>query len=306
MIAARHSMMAKGGAPAPAYWGLCFTAAEANVVVNMEKVGTPSAVNLEASCDGVNWSTFDSETGTTPITLASVGAKVFFRAGSTGNVRLATRTSNYHKFTIDKRCSASGNIMSLLDATNENNVSFAQGSTGQYTFANLFKDCDTLTSAPALPATTLAGSCYYGMFNGCWSLTTPPSLPATALMSNCYANMFRDCSSLIYAPDLPAITINQSGPYLRMFRNCTSLEHTGKICLSAAANSNSMVEMFYDCESLKSIELQNMTAWSNNMTDWVSGVAATGTFKCPAALGTNETITRGTSNCPTGWTVVNI
>ena len=37
----------------------------------------------------------------------------------------------------------------------------------------------------------------------------------------------------------------------------------------------------------------------------VYGAAATGTFYCPVALGTNETIERGTSRCPTGWTVIN-
>ena len=38
---------------------------------------------------------------------------------------------------------------------------------------------------------------------------------------------------------------------------------------------------------------------------WVYGIASGGTFKCPTALGTNETITRDVSNCPAGWTVVN-
>ena len=35
----------------------------------------------------------------------------------------------------------------------------------------MFKDCTSLTQAPALPATTLAGSCYYNMFRDCTSLT---------------------------------------------------------------------------------------------------------------------------------------
>ena len=34
-------------------------------------------------------------------------------------------------------------------------------------------------------------------------------------------------------------------------------------------------------------------------------VAASDTFRCPTALGTNETIQRGTNACPSGWTVIN-
>ena len=38
---------------------------------------------------------------------------------------------------------------------------------------------------------------------------------------------------------------------------------------------------------------------------WMNGVAATGTFYCPKELGTDDTITRGVSSCPVGWTVIN-
>lgn len=34
------------------------------------------------------------------------------------------------------------------------------------------------------------------MFNGCTSLTTAPELPATTLAQGCYSNMFKGCSSL--------------------------------------------------------------------------------------------------------------
>ena len=34
------------------------------------------------------------------------------------------------------------------------------------------------------------------MFYGCTSLTTAPSLPATTLANNCYMNMFYGCRSL--------------------------------------------------------------------------------------------------------------
>lgn len=36
------------------------------------------------------------------------------------------------------------------------------------------------------------------MFKGCTSLTTAPELPATTLASSCYSNMFCKCTSLNY------------------------------------------------------------------------------------------------------------
>lgn len=60
----------------------------------------------------------------------------------------------------------------------------------------MFKDCTSLTSAPSLPATTLAQRCYEEMFNRCTSLSDAPYLPATTLVPSCYYWMFLGCSSL--------------------------------------------------------------------------------------------------------------
>ena len=62
----------------------------------------------------------------------------------------------------------------------------------------MFQSCTSLTTAPELPATTLATYCYYQMFYGCTSLTTAPTLPATTLAESCYNSMFLDCTSLNY------------------------------------------------------------------------------------------------------------
>jgi hypothetical protein len=60
----------------------------------------------------------------------------------------------------------------------------------------MFSGCTNLTTAPALPATTLATSCYFGMFSGCTNLTTAPALPAKTLAERCYGNMFYGCLKL--------------------------------------------------------------------------------------------------------------
>ena len=50
----------------------------------------------------------------------------------------------------------------------------------------MFYSCTSLTEAPALPATSLADSCYYYMFYGCTRFTEAPALPATSLVRGCY------------------------------------------------------------------------------------------------------------------------
>ena len=63
-------------------------------------------------------------------------------------------------------------------------------------FCYLFDGCSVLTSAPELPATTLAEDCYHGMFWYCTNLESAPELPATTLMKDCYNRMFGYCEKL--------------------------------------------------------------------------------------------------------------
>ena len=60
----------------------------------------------------------------------------------------------------------------------------------------MFSGCTSLTTAPELPAGSLAGGCYQNMFSNCTSLTTAPTLPAYELVAGCYQNMFYGCSKL--------------------------------------------------------------------------------------------------------------
>lgn len=91
------------------------------------------------------------------------------------------------------RIAASGNIKSIYDSVNFDIIT-----TLVYSFClrDLFNGCAALTTAPDLPATTLATCCYVGMFYGCTSLVTVPILPATTLVENCYMYMFAECNAL--------------------------------------------------------------------------------------------------------------
>ena len=137
----------------------------------------------------------------------------------------------------------------------------------------MFYGCTSLTTAPTLPATTLAQYCYQYMFYGCTSLTTAPVLPATTLASSCYSYMFRGCTSLTTAPELPATTLESS-------------------CYNY---------MFYGCTSLNYIKAMFTTTPSTTYTrSWVTRVASSGTFVKNNAATWDVT---GVNGVPNGWTV---
>ena len=137
----------------------------------------------------------------------------------------------------------------------------------------MFNGCTSLTTAPALPVTTLTGSCYKSMFQGCTSLTTAPALPATTLTNSCYSSMFKGCTSLTTAPVLPATTLT-GFCYQYMFDGCTSL--TTVTCLATDINA------------------------SNCVLNWLKEVAATGTFYKAASMSNWQVDSPG--GIPTGWT----
>lgn len=197
------------------------------------------------------------------------------------------------------KIAASGNIQSLLKAD------CSRTDAPEYCYRNMFNDCTSLTAAPELLATTIGNFCYSYIFSGCTSLSAAPALPATTLAYYCYSSMFNGCSSLTTAPTLPATTLG-SYCYNGMFQDCTSLADAPVLPATTLAD-NCYRSMFYGCTSLSAVNVK-FTAWnpSTATSNWLNGVAASGTFTCPAALGTDSTITRGSSNCPTSWTVVNV
>ena len=149
-----------------------------------------------------------------------------------------------------------GDIRTLVDGEN-----YATAITSNAKFYGLFEGCTQLTSAPKLPAATLAWNCYKSMFSGCSSLTTAPELPATALAAECYAEMFYGCESLTSAPALPAINL-ADGCYYMMFRGCTQLATAPELPATALAR-NCYAMMFYGCTSLTSAPALPATALAN-------------------------------------------
>ena len=180
-----------------------------------------------------------------------------------------TSPYNYMRFNMKGTLEASGNCNSMYPMDIRTDMSL---NGYPRAFANMFSGCKSLVQAPALPATTLAQSCYSSMFYGCSSLTSAPQLPATTLADSCYYSMFNGCSGLIQAPELPATTL-------------------ANYCYRS---------MFSGCQSLKEVRVSATTTATNALNDWLSGVSATGDFYCDP----DATIfpTNSASGIPQNWT----
>ena len=166
-------------------------------------------------------------------------------------------------------------------------------------YAYMFSGCKSLTAAPALPAMTMVRECYQYMFKGCTSLTTAPALPATTLDRVCYANMFNGCTSLTAAPaQLPALTLAQQC-YQYMFDGCTSLTTAPTLPATTLA-SGCYANMFNGCSNLSSITCLATSIGTGTTSNWVNGVAGTGTFTKASGI---EWPT-GNNGIPNDWTVV--
>ncbi len=168
--------------------------------------------------------------------------------GTTTNAAYSSSSSYLSNISFtnsDVDVAASGDIRTLVDYKKYDTTE-----TGSARFEYLFYNCTALTSAPLLPATSLASCCYLGMFYGCTKISSPPALPAKTLSDYCYREMFHGCTSLKTAPKLEATTLAYQC-YTDMFYGCTSLETAPKLEATTLA-SYCYYEMFRGCEALSS------------------------------------------------------
>jgi len=193
---------------------LCFTANTANSAVALNKTGSPTAVTLETSTDGINWSTY---TIWNTITLSNIGDKVYWRNTSETTTQFGIGTSGRYTFNLTWSINASWDVTSLINKNCTDTISW------DFCFYRLFQDNAALKTTPELLATTLTPYCYNMMFYGCTWLTTPPELPATTLTNYCYQNMFCGCSNLEKLPRLRSTAVKQSS-YSLMFKSCSKIK----------------------------------------------------------------------------------
>ena len=167
-------------------------------------------------------------------------------------------------------------------------------------YNGMFMSCINLTSAPELPATTLANECYSHMFYNCHNLIVAPELPVTTLKSGCYRNMFYQCKRLTNAPELPATTLAPRC-YEGMFYGATSLTNAPDLPATTLVLM-CYTNMFNKCSGLAYIKmLATDISAQNCLSNWVSGVASSGTFvKNKNAVWDAV----GVSGVPEGWIVI--
>ena len=180
-----------------------------------------------------------------------------------------------------------------------------KGVYGQYALRYMFRNCNSLKDASQLSIESNYGQ-YYGqyMFDGCSELESMPVLLSGeyGTSSSKYLNMFRNCTKLKNVNPLPDVK-SYLNMYNQMFYNCTSLTDAPEIMLSSVTMNGCMKNMFAGCTNLSSVTVHFKT-WptGTQLNGWLSGVAPTGIFRCPAELPDQ----RGNGKIPEGWTKVDL
>ena len=208
--------------------------AEAEQKFKMTTSGKYTISGLQYSVNNGKWENVEKDI---PVTFGGTNGTLRLRGtniNGTASSSIALSNIRFTDKTVKVACT--GDIRTLLDWRNYSTVK-----TQNARFCNLFIDCTVLTSAPELPATTLAKNCYDSMFSGCTSLTDAPVLPATKLADFCYSSMFSGCTSLTDAPVLPAEKL-ANNCYTYMFSNCNSLS---TITMLAPASKINLTPYFF-------------------------------------------------------------
>lgn len=278
-----------------------------------------NAPSLEYSLDeGETWNVWDYSA----ITFGN-GVDVYVRGNNPSGFSFKDSYSYFAFGDNDKMVNVSGNIMYLIDYTQEltvlpndgcfkclfkncealenaNELNLAATTLTERCYWDMFLDCTKLKTAPALPAMILATGCYDDMFDDCYLLETAPALPATTLAEECYNSMFYACESLTEAPVLPATTL-ADWCYSYMLQDCTGLTQAPDLPATTLTES-CYYDMFAGCTSLNSVNcLATDISADYCLSDWLSGAAATGTVYCAAGM---KEAFEASGEIPEGWTVV--
>ena len=263
--------------------------------ITVTKNGAPTTgSDLAYSLDKNTWTTCTYSQNKCTITLANRNDKVYFRS-TTG---LSSSASYMYTIRGSQNHIAGGDLRTLLDYTD-----VSLNTTPHHCFYRLFNGDAKLQSVSALDfseLTILADYCYAQMFRGCVSLYSAPELPATTLATSCYAEMFYECNSLYDPPILPATTLAENC-YDGMFTYCTSLTYSPELPATTLATS-CYDGMFTYCYNLEAV-ITYATSWNNgeDSVDWLADVAGSGVFY---NLGEAPNIPEDDiSGCPPGWTI---
>ncbi len=152
--------------------------------------------------DGIQYSLDKGDSWTDYNAVAEInlgaGKEICFKGlrANYKNIKNDGSPSNKPVFTADKKVFVSGNIMSLLveDDYSDSTPMPEDAFNGAFYQVQLDND----PSAPLVLPSTVNARCYKNMFRGTL-LTTAPDLPATTVADACYASIFRECPNLTSA-----------------------------------------------------------------------------------------------------------
>ena len=243
---------------------LTFTAAGAQTFKMTVRGGYDLSGMFEYSVNGGEWYEVvaDKEVpfGGTNGTLSLRGTNLRGTGESVAKYSKITFTDPSVKVTC------TGDIRTLLNHANYKNVA-----TNQARFYYLFENCEALTSAPDLPAESIADYCYFSMFSGCKNLKSAPELPAKILATGCYDKMFSGCVSFETAPTLLAETL-AGFCYRSMFSGCKNLKSAPALRVETLETACYTL-MFAGCKKLSSVTMSapsdQITGTSNCCINWL-------------------------------------
>lgn len=212
-----------------------FTAEKAQKFM-MKTNGNYNISGLEYSVNFGDWTTVEANK---EVTFGGTNGDLRLRGTNTDGTASALDKYSTITFTdsyVPVACT--GDIRTLLDWDNYTTVN-----TENAMFINLFENCSVLTSAPELPATSLAYNCYYCMFLGCKNLKSAPKLPAKTSQMYCYVSMFSGCTNLKSAE--LSIEFLSRGCCGSMFYNCTNLSSVTMLAPSKAITLSGLSYLDY-------------------------------------------------------------
>ena len=275
------------------------TNANNSLMIKKYNSSAPS-ITIEYSFNGVQW----KRLGTTSTSYLSVtipaNSKVYLRC------KTNTWKGNFpNKITCPANFGIGGNVLSLFygDEFTGSEKTIPDGGN----FAEVFSECSTLITCENLLLPEDASNTYAfsHLFTSCRYLTTAFSnLPTTKYGYSSFDSMFYGCTSLVNVSF--TLTSREAGSqsFHDMFYGCTSLTSSPLLDITGTTtNSYTFERMFYGCSNLSNITCLGFPSNGQPFENWVSGVAATGTFTKSANV---TQWTTGVNGIPSGWTVVDV
>ena len=264
------------------------------VSLTIARTGGAISVALDYSYDGVTWGTADLGSVNTSTVIIPAGGYLFLK-GSNKALYDASANSGV-RFSANGILYAGGNVLTLLYDKDVSEVIPEYGLYGVFNGMSNLKSCPDFSKVKGVEDYGLTGC-----FQDCTGIIQGPDLSSAILGAGDYAFMraFKGCTSLERGIQLPIITTSRVNMCTEMYMDCTAMRAAGVKEIMDDTASDCFERMFYGCSSLDevSIGLQSYTA--ANHTDWLYGVAATGTLWAPSGL----SIPVGNNGVPSGWSV---